>query len=48
MDKRTMIRAAAKLPRMSNEEVGRHMKEIGRRVRRQKIIDTMLVEANDG
>lgn len=47
-DKRDMIRAAAKLPRMSDEDVGRHMKEIGRRIRRQAIFDALLVEAIRG
>lgn len=48
MDKRAMIRAAAKLPRMSDEDVGRHMKAIGRQIARQRVIDALLAEAKDG
>lgn len=48
MDKRAMIRAAAKLPRMSDEEVGRHIKAVGKRIERQRLFDAMLAEAQDG
>lgn len=43
-----MVRIANKLPRMSDEEAGRHMKEIGRRFRRQQVIDDMLADAGRG
>lgn len=48
MDKRAIIRAAAKLPRMTDEEVGFHMKAINRKIARQQMFDAMLKEAKDG
>jgi hypothetical protein len=40
-DKLAMIRAAAKLPDMTDEQVRFHMREIGKRIARQRTINSL-------